>query len=242
MAIPVLTMTDQLVWLTVYQGDVGVNPLIFNTSRARERIQRLRDGEIVASKTHMLMNLTRREATVEYNHLGAKASDIASLLEDLARSQPQFDTLELSLNPVVDEEFIRAIDRFGRIRVASIRVARPNPDWSDHYNNFTSLAADSDAGAIDVTLTASRRHSLSKTRGLIRHIKDLVTGQVSILKSARVAGEREGETEETAISLSHHIEHQKIAVKRTDDGHVDSRDIRDKMEEYLNARARRRRS
>src|SRR6266545_841271 len=67
-AVPVLNITDSSVWLIAYEGDVGVSPLIFNSSQARERIERLRSGEVVAHKTHVLISLHSREAIVEYNH------------------------------------------------------------------------------------------------------------------------------------------------------------------------------
>jgi hypothetical protein len=235
-AIPNLDISRGVVWFIAYEGALGVNPLIFNAGQAKERIQKLRTGEIVAHKTHGMIHLQSREAIIEYNHRGAKAADVSHVLEELARRTKQFKTLALELNPVADVEFVKAIDRFERIRVASLRVARPNMDWTDHYNNLTAVASDSEARTVEVSLTANRGGSLSTRHGIVHFIRDLATQSLSMLKGARLVGVRKGESAETAISLSHHIEHQKINVKMTEDGHVDDDDIKGKMTKYLAAR------
>ena len=239
LAFPVLSVSQSTAWLITYEGDVGVNPLIFSSSQARERVQRLRSGEVVAYKTHVLINLTSREVIVEYNHRGAKANDIIWILEEIGRSLQGYDSLSLELNPVADEGFISAMDRFERIRLASLRVARPNIDWTDHYDNLNAVAADSEARTAEIELTAHRGGSLSKTRGIVRFIRDLARGTHSILKSARLTGVREGESESTTLSLSHHIEHQKIRARVTHDGHIDDEHIKKKMQDFLSARSRR---
>jgi len=238
-AIPTLEFRRGTAWLVAYEGDRGVNPLIYSTSSARERIQRLRTGEVVAHKTHASFDMRRRESVIEYNHRGAKAHDIAIVLEALARRCWDDPTFAIELNPFADEEFAKAIVHFERIRVATLRVARPNIDWTDHYNNLTEVAQDSDARIIEVGVTASRGGSLSPRRGVVGYIRDLAREGLSILKGARVTGIREGESEETTVSLAHHIEHQKVNVRMTEDGHVDDEDVREKIEAYLAARAQR---
>ncbi len=237
-AIPTCEVRDGRAWLVAYEGDRGVSPLIFNTESAKERVQRLRSGEVVAHKTHALIDLNRREAIVEYNHRGAKAHDIAVVLEGLGREVTKDLSLAVELNPFADEEFARSIARFERIRIAMLRVARPNVDWTDHYNDLTEVANDSDARTIEVTLTANRGGSLSKQQGVVRFIRDLASKSLSILKGAKVTGTRTGESAETTVSLAHHIEHQKVNVRMTDDGHVDDIDIRQKVAAYSTARNR----
>ena len=229
-AVPTFSLRESKVWLIAYEGTIGLNPLIFDATQARERIQRLRSGEIVAHKTHVLIDLSSRDAVIEYNHAGAKAGDIAWLIQEIASPNPTYSSLIVDLNPVVDEQFLEAIDRFGRIRLASLRVSRPNIDWTDHYSN---------AHTAEVILTASRGGTLSKTQGLVRFIKELVTESIAILKSAKLTGVRSGETAETTISLANHIEHQKVNVRVTSDGHVDDEDIKSKMESFLRSRRNR---
>jgi hypothetical protein len=224
------------VWLVAYEGDEGVNPLIFNTANATERVQRLRSGEVVAHKTHAMIDLASRQAIVEYNHRGAKAHDLATVLEEQARDALQDQSFVTELNPVADESFAEALGRFGRIRVASIRVARPNVDWTDHYNHLTEVARDSNARTMELSLTANRASSLSTAGGVVRFIRDLAHDTLSMFKGARITGTREGESAETTISLANHIEHQKVSVRMTESGHVDDMDIKQKIEAYLAAR------
>lgn len=149
-AIPHMEIIGDEVFVVTIQGKKGVNPLIYNAETSEERIQRLRSNEIVATKTHAMFDLRRREAVVEYIHAGAKASTIAQLLESAGKATGRWPDLSLDLNPKADEEFVRAIDGFGRIRLASLRVARPNVDWTDHYDNLTKVAAASDAHVMEV--------------------------------------------------------------------------------------------
>ena len=218
----------------------GTNPLIFDTASAGERTEDLRPGEVVAEKTHAILDLQSREAVIEYNQRGAKAADIAELFETVARKKEEWETLALELNPVADVEFVRAIERFERIQLASLKVARPNPDWTDYYSDFTHLAEDSDARLIEVQLTAQPRDSLSKNQGIVRYLKELAGATRAVMKGARVKGIRTGEKAPTTISLSHYIEHQRVSVKLTADGHVQDADIESKMIEFLDARQQRR--
>jgi len=238
-ALPTLTLSRGSAWLIADEGAVGVNPLIFNSLQARERIQRLRSGEIVAHKTHALIDLNSRQGIIEYNHRGAKATDLAAVIEETARQDTRFQSLTVELNPVADEEFVRAIDRFKRIRVASLRVARPNPDWTDYYNHLTALANESDARTVEVTLNGERGDSLPLNKRVVGIIKDLVAAATPILKGASLSGMRRGEAAETTISLANHIEHQRVSVRLTDDGHVRDDDIRARMQDYLDSRSRR---
>jgi hypothetical protein len=237
-AIPRLSVDDQCATLRAYEGERGINPLIFNATLARERIQRLRSGEIVATKTHALISLATREAIVEYNHRGAKAVDIAQVLEIVSRRRADFDDVTIELNPVADEAFVQALERFRRIRIASMRMARPNVDWTDHYNNLTAVAAESEARTVEVTFSADRGRSLAREGGVVKFIRDLAADTLSIFKGARIIGVREGETAETTISLGHFVEHQRISVRMTQDGHVEDADIERKIREYLNSRRR----
>ncbi len=235
-AVPTFEIKDGIASFVCYEGERGLNPLIFNTSNAKERVEKLKRGEILATKTHGIIDIKNRIAIVEYNHRGAKAHDLAKVFEDCGRNSSKFPSLTIEFNPVVDEEFVKAIERFQRIRLASLRVAKPNINWSDHYHNLTEVAEDSDAQAMEVTFTASRGKTLSAKAGIVHFIKDLVRDKLSIIKSAKVLGTRENETAETAVSLAHHVEHQKVRVKLNDDGHVESDDIEKRMQGYLHSR------
>ena len=236
-AVSGLDVRGDTVWLTVYAGTRGLNPLIFNTLSAEERVQRLAAGEIVATKTHGVVSLPRREAIIEYNHQGAKAADIARALEATGRGQG-WDDLKVELNPVVSTSFIDELQRFERIRLASASLVRPNIGWSDFEDSLTDAAGDSDAQAVEVEFTAPRGESLSRTHGVVPFIRRLSSARRSPLKGAAFTGRRRGEAEETTVTTSNHTEHQRINVRLTPDGHVDDDDIDRHLAEFEDARAR----
>lgn len=231
-----LDVEGDYVWLTAYEGTRGQNPLIFNTLSAEERVQRLSAGEFVATKTHGLVELSKLEAIIEYNHRGAKAADIATALETTGRALG-WDGLKVDLNPVVSATFIGEVDRFERIRVAEAKLVRPNLGWNDFEDTLTEAADDSDAQAVNVEFTAPRGESLSRQEGVVPFIRRLTALQRSPLKRAAFTGRRRGEAEETTVSTSNHIEHQRINVRLDADGHVDDADVEDHIGQFADARA-----
>lgn len=238
-AIPEMRIDNDLVYLVAYQGEPGVNPLIFNSDSAQARIEKLKKGEIVATKTHALIDIPAREVIVEYNHRGAKASDIALVLEKVPEQRELSWTLTLEFNPIADESFLKAISQFQRIRLASLRVAQPNVDWNDHYDHLTTVAADSKARLIQVEVTAHRGKTLSWDGGVVGFIRSLAQKGLSVMQQAKVTGVRESEQSETSVSLSKFVQHQKINVKLSD-GHVDDQDVLRLMHRYAADRRKQR--
>lgn len=234
-AIPRVSVKENVMRFIAYEGVVGENPLIFSAADAAERIERLEAGEVVATKTHAMLDTELRLAVVEYNHRGAKAPDIASVIETSARRLSRWERLDFELNPVVDTEFVDAIDRFDRIRVATMRIARPNLDWTDFKNKLTDSAADSDAQSIEIDYFAGRGNSLDRSKGAIGFLKRLIRREGSILKNASVTGTRANESAETTVSLGNHITHQRVNVRMTEDGHVADEDINERIGSFLDA-------
>lgn len=235
-AIPRMTVNEEIVRFAAYEGEEG-NPLVFNFNEATERIEHLETGEMLATKTHVLVDLSRREAIIEYNQKGAKASDVASTLEHIGRQQAGLTDLNLEFTAVIDAQFLQAIERFRRIRLATIKMARPNQDWTDHAEHFTAMAAESDAHYVEIGMSAERQESLAFRTGIMDFIRQVAGAALPFLKSATVTGIREGEEAETSVSLAHHVEHQRVQVRMTEDGHVDDGDIERKMERFSRSRA-----
>jgi hypothetical protein len=235
LALPEFRLDDNLVLLTAYEGEEG-NPLFFNFLNATERIEQLPRGEKLATKTHCAIDITRREAIVEYNHRGAKADDIAEAIQEIGKTLTGWADLEVELTPVIDQTFLQAINSFERIRSASVRIVRPNQDWTDHANELTRLATESRGQAIDVTVSARKAQSLSKTGGVIAFIRQMARASFASLKSAKVVGTRENEDAETAVSMSDHKTHQKVNVERTPDGHVNDNEINNRLVNFLESR------
>ncbi|MFA6029838.1 MAG: hypothetical protein WC969_08295 [Elusimicrobiota bacterium] len=226
-------MQGQKARIIAHEGEPGEFPLIFNTLTARDRVGRLKEEEVLAHKTHCIFDAAKRLAVIEYNHKGAKAERIGEALEQLLRRIEKYRGVTVELNPQADESFLAAIERFERVRMASLKIARPNLDWNDHFNNLTAIGADSEGEKIEVVVSAARSASLSKTAGVIQYIKDLAREGLSVLKGARVYGVREGEASATTISLGNFIRHQRVYVRLGAGHQVDRGDIFSKMEEFL---------
>lgn len=235
-AIPTLTVEGNYVHFVAYEGDRGLHPLIYNYENGTARIERLRGGEMVATRTHGTINLVRREAIIEYNQRGAKASDISQTLEHVGRIRTEWNSLKVELVAKVDQEFLDSINRFERIRVASFKVARPNPSWTADYKHLTEVAEESNARYMELSMIAERGESLSAKKGIVDYIKHMARQTVSYIKAANITGTRAGENAETTVSMNRYIEHQKVNVRRNEDGHVDDQDVERRIAEYMKIR------
>lgn len=234
-AVPTLQRRGSLVRLTAYEGPRG-QPIIFDTGDATERTQPLKPDEIVATKTHALVDIDSREAIIEYNHRGAKASDIAIVLGVSARRNRGWESFFLDFSPKVDRSFVESVDAFERIRIAGFRIARPNTDWTDWDNEFARSALDSGAQSAQAEYTAPRGDSLARTSGVVPFIRERAADGVAALKSAFVTGKRRGEAAETTITTGDHKEHQRVAVRLNPDRQVEEQDIDRRLAEYHDAR------
>jgi len=240
-AIPVMrSQATDTVELIAYEGPLGVSPLMFNATPEKARIATLEASAVVATRTHVIFDLRSREAVVEYNQRGAKAHDIAEVLEAAARTMKLGEQPAVELNPVTDDSFLQAIDRFGVIKLANLRVAEPNVDWTDNYNHLTAVANDSNARTVELSVTAHRNDSLARDHGVMQYIRAMIGDRLSALKGARVVGIRSGEEAQTTVSLANHIQHQKVFVQIDENGHIVSSDILKKMHAFLAARLKRR--
>lgn len=230
-AIPTMEVAGATVRLTAFEGPRG-QPIIYDVEAAQERVQALDPAEIVATKTHVLVNLDRREAIVEYNHRGAKAQDIAAVLGRSARRLSEWSSAYVELAPKVDRKFVEAIDTFERVRIAGLRVTRPNQDWTDWDDHLAHAASESGAQSAQSEFIAPRGMSLSKTGGAVPFIKKRVSAGIATLKNAWITGVRTGERAETTITMANYKEHQRVNVRKNEDGHVDEADIARHLEAY----------
>jgi hypothetical protein len=227
---------ERIVEFIAYEGPVGVNPLIFDASTGTERFEPLTGKQVIATRTYGVVDLENRETIIEYNHRGAKAHDITVLLEEAGRKSGMGAQFAVEINPTVDDSFLAALDRFGRIKLANMKVARPNFDWTDNYEGLNQVGADSNGRTVDLTVVAHRSDSLAKDQGIVQYIRDMINGKVSSLKGASVEGVRQGEVAETRISLGNYVIHQKISVKVDANGHAVTDDIQSKLVAFLLSR------
>jgi hypothetical protein len=235
-ALPSVDLNCDVVEVTAYEGPVGVNPLIFDAGTGAERYERLDEDQIIATRTYAIFDLTAKEAIIEYNQRGAKARDIAEVLEDTGRRRGIGEQFSVELVPAADASFLEALDRFGRVKVARLRVAEPNYDWHDNYENLNIVGADSHARSVELVAIANRNDSLAKDGGAVNYIRQMISHGARNLKAASVQGIRLGETADTTISLANYVQHQKVNVRVDQHGHVIGADMKAKLREYLEAR------
>lgn len=237
-ALPVIEIKDGLCKLIAVEGPKGESPLIYDSADSTMHIEKLTPKQIVGTKTHVVINIKAREAAVEFNYRGAKAADVEYLLGKIGRRLPEFDSLEFNLNVKVSESLIAEIDRFERIRVAKIKVARPNIDWTDSHNTVVEIAKDSNAHNLSLEATAGRKQSLKKNSGLVGFLKGLTRGTLSSIKSGSIIGTREGEKSETTVSTLNHVDHVKTPIAVDVDGNINSKDANERIIAVLAARNR----
>lgn len=232
LALPALRRRGRIVRAVVYEGPRDLYPLIYDYEQGTERIEQLLASEVLATKTHAIIDVIDRETIVEYNHRGAKARDLALLIEELGRPLLG-QSLNVELSPVADESFSRSIDHFRRITSASIKLSRPNQDWTDYHDRLTGLAGESHGQYAEVAVSAGRGRSLSDGSGIIPLIRKILRRRRSSVQTAKIAGYRHEESEPTTVSLSRHITHQRIRVETDEAGYPMEPEMLDRLEEFL---------
>jgi hypothetical protein len=233
-----LIVGGDYVRMTAYEGPPGLSPLIFDLGADEERIEELSEREVMATRTHALVDLHTRDVVVEYNHRGAKASDIAFVLEEAGRRLARRAGLTLEFAPVPTPDFARAIGDFETIKIASLNIVRPNLNWIREKRHADALADESNGQRVEVSVFAGRNETLYKTKGLVGLIKALGRQPRSSLKNASVSGRRKGEQSDTTISLARHLEHRNVRVRIGPGGHPLGDSVESRIEEFLKARRR----
>lgn len=203
----------------VYQGE-DVAPLIYNAADGSEHLIELEEGELVVERSYGILDPLSRKVVIMYNHYGAKAKDIAVLLQTFARRRDEWGFLDLEFAPIIGEDFIDEIDRFERVRVSSARFVRPNQDWTDFEDHFTQMAQDSNGRMLEVSVTASRNGDLNRNTGILGFIRRLLGTDYPNLKNASITGTREDEAAETTIWSSNFIRHRRASIDVDQTGHL----------------------
>lgn len=194
-----------LFMLRLLVGNREEVPLFFDESTGRVTARRMRPNQWLASATHAVVDTcgTARTVALELRRNGIGAATLERVLENLGNDR--YAKLRIELAPLAAESFLEEIERFERIREATLVVAQPNFDWNDHNDRLHELADESGAARAESTVTAGRDQSLNRDHGLVGYIKALTKKTVPDVKNAIVRGTRPGETQEASISLQRHI-------------------------------------
>lgn len=227
--------------LILYSGDADKSVLFFDLNRQSEFNSLLESGRFVARKTHAVIDLAQRVLMIEAARGHPQAEELAKIIEEHLRAQPEFATLELSFVPIAAPTFASKIDAMQRIQAVTVSIARPNVDWGDRYSQLTNIADESKAKAIDTTVRARRNDSLSKHKGIIPSLKHWLADAYSSVSSARIKGSLPGSTGLIELKLSDHVETVTLTTDTTSEtGYPLDSEIQEKLDSYLDQRSERR--
>lgn len=223
------------VFMVFHEGE-PLSPMFFNLDTGSERFAEVRGHEILATRTHVLLDLKTREVYIEYNHQGAKVGNIQWTLDVLARRNPKWDLLQLKFSRPPGEGFLEELRRFHTIKKVSFKVTRPNPTFTDLKTYLTDTAEESGATAASVEFTAGRGGELEKDTGVVAELETALESEAAPVTTASVTGIREGEHEDATITLARYSEHQRVDVAVDQHGHVEETSIWQRLKAYMSTR------
>lgn len=175
--IRVLAIRDEKDYTTFDESD-------FSTSNIS-----LPDNKRFAIAAHGLFISGTREFVYEYVRSGPKIEEATAAIQHVLNvSSPAFRRVRLVATPVIDERFLRDVNRLERIRVVRIDVAEPNPGWADWDDPLHELGKQSGADHVSIEATAPRSETLSKTKGIVGLLKEALKAPNSHLTKAVVQG------------------------------------------------------
>ncbi|MBN9658392.1 MAG: hypothetical protein J0H49_09445 [Acidobacteria bacterium] len=236
--LPVFRREDDRYYFAAHVGTADASFLLLDLRAGTEEERALEPGKIVTRKTLGLVDPRKRVAVVQFVQQGARAGQIAMLLEKLARRINPVEYAELSLEftPVPAEEFLEALAEFDTIKSASMRFARPNYDWEDYGATFQTLGQESGASALEVQASARRNGSLNKDGGIIGLLRDVVRKGRSMLKTATVTGNTASAAGLVTLRLDKHIETKQAEVPSTSSGQPAEAEVHKLAKQFLEER------
>jgi len=240
-SIPVIEKNGKRVKIIAYEGEQGVNPLMYDHENMKERVEKLKKNETLATKTRVIIDLAEKRAVAEYNHKGAKAGDIGEVLTHLTAAKYAPHQPLIQFTHVAGDGFIEAIEKLSRVRVASVKFARPNPGWSDAHDKLVDVAEESGAHFVNVEFTASRGDNLNVKTGIIGFLKKTINQGLSIFSKVEVKGHEAGIKKEKSIKLENFVESRTATVNRDANGHPEEAQILSQSARYLDEMIRKER-
>lgn len=233
-AIPTFAESKGRFYFAAYAGSSDSAFLVLDLNEGSEEVRHLEAGKLLATRTIGVIDPNTRTAVIQYVHTGVRAPQVATLLEKLAHSESKDfagATLEFALR--AGEEFRKQIMALERIQSVSMTLTRPNKDWTDYAESLTEMASDSNAHNLALSASASRNNSLSKARGAVRLLRELINGtRRSILKSASVKGMGANE-ELIELKLNKQVENKQVLVE-TENGLPSAAATRNAATDFLN--------
>ena len=136
--------------------------------------------------------------------------------EESTEGEEEPEPVTISLEPDPSEEFITRMNSLDRITKATVRTVCPNPGWGDLETELAGESQASDSHKTEVTMSARRNRTLSKTGGIVQAIRDLFLR--SELHLARIEGKRGSESD--SFSTEKLNKYRFVRMEVDDDGQV----------------------
>lgn len=197
-------------------GNPGETPLIFDVNRGESVPGEASLERWPGSPTRVVIaaDPQQRIVAIEGRRNGVTANNLEKYFSRIGKNH--WGRLSFEITPLVSPSLVQEIDKFERIRVASVELSRPNFDWSDHRDNLNELAADSGAERAESSVKAATGESLRKDQGMVGLIKDIAQSPHSNIKDVRVTGRKPGDKSDSTVSLRKHHEKATAILQSSD--------------------------
>lgn len=152
-----------------------------------------------ATRACGIFELNSKISAIEYVRSGPKMIDFMEVLSEECVKITQSHNAQIALSPIIEENFLKEINNFERIRQVKVIFNRPNPGWGDISILCDELDGSGDVKR-EVVLTAARNGSIQKNQGILQHLKSLIRSGRSPVSNVVVTGKRPGDAGETQVS------------------------------------------
>ena len=169
---------DGFVYLRYIAGHPETEALLFNPGTG-ELDEFDFEQRFIARSAWLVIDPSRRVATLEIRRPGVSASTVASHIERVMEDFMNLQVPMFTLNPIPSKSILEELDRLERIREASVVLARPNFDWSENADQLSRMGDESGAGIVEVGARAPRGKSLRPRAGILDAIRSLVKNSIS---------------------------------------------------------------
>ena len=181
----------------------GHRPDVLDTQRFRIEENPLRPSQTNVEWTHLLggKKNNRYVLLIERNMRGIYPTSVEGYIQwavEQFYQGPEEDeedqeAVTINLEAEAGPQFLTRLGGLDRVSEATVRIVRPNPGWHDLQTELGEKASESDAGKVDLTMTARRKDSLKKNTGILQWIKEAFSEHE--LGYAAIKGKRGNQTE-----------------------------------------------
>ena len=196
--------TGDTLALRFVSGNSEELPLVYDATTGQvEEVDPGKD-RLVVNGAWVIVVPARRILVLERRRPGVPVYQIERFLTQFGRQRLGFTEIAVSLNPIPSDSFTEEVERFTRIREASLTLRRPNHSWTASAEAMLGELAESNAAAVQLQLNADRGQSLAKDRGIVSELLRLASRPINALKNAVVKGQTPAFEGERTVSLAKH--------------------------------------